>query len=63
VLYVLPAIPDDADEATKDALAIRNAWTTEGRCPDCGAVGAVHPDAEVRRIEPGAVRGRTRAAA
>ena len=45
VLYVLPAIPDELDEATKDALAIRNACTVEGRCPDCGAVGELHSDA------------------
>jgi hypothetical protein len=36
VLYVLPAIPDDAPEELKNGLAIRNACATEGRCPDCG---------------------------
>lgn len=46
VLYVLPAIPDDLAEATKDALAIRNACAVEGRCPDCGTMGEIHPDAE-----------------
>jgi hypothetical protein len=45
VLFVLPPIPDDLDDAKKNVLAIRNACATEGRCPDCGAVGAVQPDA------------------
>jgi hypothetical protein len=44
VLYVLPAIPDDAPEELKDGLALRNACATEGRCPSCGAVGEVQPD-------------------
>jgi hypothetical protein len=45
-LYLLPAIPDDAPEQLKNALAIRNACTTEGRCPNCGAEGEVTgPDA------------------
>jgi uncharacterized protein YlaI len=39
VLYVLPSIPDELDERTKNALAIRNACATEGRCPDCHARG------------------------
>jgi hypothetical protein len=39
VLYVLPPIPDDLEPAVKDALALRNAATTNGRCPSCGAVG------------------------
>jgi hypothetical protein len=38
-LYQLPAIPDDAPERFKNALAIRNAATTSGACPDCGARG------------------------
>ncbi len=38
-LYVLPSIPDDLDPATKNALAIRNAATTSGVCPSCGARG------------------------
>lgn len=46
VLYILPTIPDELDEATKDALAIRNACSVEGVCPDCGAVGEVEPDTE-----------------
>jgi hypothetical protein len=44
-LYLLPEIPDDAPEQLKNALAIRNACATEGRCPDCGAVGELRPDA------------------
>lgn len=45
VLFVLPEIPDDAPTAFKNALAIRNACMTEGRCPDCGADGELHgPD-------------------
>jgi hypothetical protein len=45
VLLVLPTIPDDADTATKNALAARNACATEGRCPICGATaGTVTPD-------------------
>ena len=43
-LFVLPSIPDDAPEELKDAIAIRNACTTEGRCPVCGAIGEVAPD-------------------
>ena len=38
VLYVLPSIPDDAPDEVKDALAIRNACATEGKCPACGAI-------------------------
>jgi hypothetical protein len=46
-LYVLPAIPDDAPEQLKNALAIRNACAIEGRCPSCGARGElVGPDAD-----------------
>ena len=36
-LLVLPGIPDDLEPRLKNALAIRNAATTAGRCPDCGA--------------------------
>jgi hypothetical protein len=39
VLYVLPAILDNAPEQLKNALAIRNACATEGLCPDCGVYG------------------------
>jgi hypothetical protein len=38
-LYLLPEIPDDAPEELKNAIAIRNACATEGRCPSCGARG------------------------
>jgi hypothetical protein len=47
VLWVLPSIPDDLDPATKNGLAIRNAASTSGVCPDCGARGQiVGPDAD-----------------
>jgi len=39
VLYLLPSIPDDLNPAIKNAIAIRNAASTSGKCPDCGAVG------------------------
>ena len=45
VLFVLPPIQDELDEATKDGLAIRNAASTSGVCPDCGAKGELEgPD-------------------
>ena len=44
VLFVLPPIDDDLDAETKDALAIRNACSVAGRCPDCGTVGVVAAD-------------------
>lgn len=37
VLYLLPEIPVDAPEPLKNALAIRNAASAAGTCPDCGA--------------------------
>ena len=37
-LFVLPEIADDAPDAIKNAVAIRNACATEGRCPACGVV-------------------------
>lgn len=46
-LYVLPEIRDDDTPAHKNALAIRNACTVEGRCPCCGTVGEITPDAEI----------------
>lgn len=49
VLYVLPSIPDDADVATKNAIATRNTCMTQGRCPGCGAVGEVRPDPKYGR--------------
>lgn len=36
-LFVVQEIPESADSAMKDALAIRNAATLSGRCPSCGA--------------------------
>jgi hypothetical protein len=45
-LWLLPEIPDDAPEAFKNALAIRNACNIQGVCPDCGAQGEIRgPDA------------------
>jgi hypothetical protein len=44
VLVVLPAIPDELDELTKNALAIRNQATTEGICPICGCTPNLHLD-------------------
>ena len=41
-LYVLPAIADSLDPEIKNALAIRNATSTSGICPDCGATGRSH---------------------
>jgi hypothetical protein len=38
-LFLLPGIPDDADETLKNGLALRNACAVDGRCPDCGAFG------------------------
>lgn len=44
-LLLLPSIPDDAPETLKNGLAIRNAATTSGVCPDCGARGELRgPD-------------------
>jgi hypothetical protein len=43
-LYVLPEIPDDYPVELKNAIAIRNACATEGKCPGCGAVGELHED-------------------
>jgi hypothetical protein len=47
VLFVLPSIPDELDPAAKNALAIRNACTTEGFCRGCGAVGVIRRDREL----------------
>jgi hypothetical protein len=38
-IYLLPSIPDELDERTKDGLAIRNAASASGVCPSCGATG------------------------
>ena len=43
-LYALPAISDELDEQTKNALALRNAATVEGRCPACGIEPELIPD-------------------
>jgi hypothetical protein len=45
-LYVLPEIRDSDPVELKNALAIRNACATQGRCPGCGAVGELQPDEE-----------------
>lgn len=45
-LLLLPSIPDDLEPEIKNALAIRNAASTTGRCPDCGAEPAIHRDPE-----------------
>ena len=44
-VLVFPTIPDDAPVWQKNALAVRNACATEGRCRGCGAVG------ELRRYQ------------
>lgn len=55
--FVLPAIPDAASVAAKNALAIRNAATTTGQCPACGATvrlvqGTLEPGTvSIARIE------------
>ncbi len=41
VLLVLPPIDDDLPADVKNALAIRNAASASGRCPDCGALGTI----------------------
>jgi hypothetical protein len=46
ILLLLPGIPDDLEPAEKNALALRNACSTEGKCPGCGTVGELHPDRE-----------------
>jgi hypothetical protein len=38
-VYVLPSIPDDAPEAYKQAVAIRNVASRTGVCPECGVRG------------------------
>ncbi len=49
-LYLLPGIPDNLDEETKNGLAIRNAASANGICPDCGTVGQLHPDKQLARV-------------
>jgi hypothetical protein len=47
-LFVLPSIPDDLDEQTKNGLALRNACAVEGVCPACGAEPEIERDRELR---------------
>jgi hypothetical protein len=49
-LLLLPSIPDELGDEVKDALALRNACSVEGRCPDCGAVGVITADASCAGI-------------
>lgn len=49
-LYALPLIPDDAPDEIKNGLAIRNAASVSGVCPDCGAVPEIRRDSEYDRI-------------
>lgn len=50
VLFVLPTIDDEADEATKNALAIRNACSVEGKCPSCGAEPELYLNRELEGV-------------
>lgn len=47
MLALLPGIPDDADEQTKDGLGVRNAASISGVCPVCGTRAELVPDPEV----------------
>ena len=38
-LFLLPTIPDEASSGWKNGLAIRNAASTSGVCPDGGCRG------------------------
>jgi hypothetical protein len=49
-LFLLPEIRDDDPPARKNALAVRNACATEGRCPCCRAVGEVTADAKLAGV-------------
>jgi hypothetical protein len=49
-LFVLPQIADDDPPRRKNALAIRNACATEGKCPSCGAVGELRADPDLIRV-------------
>jgi hypothetical protein len=40
-MFVLPEIHDAAPESWKNGLAIRNAASTSGVCPDCGTRGRI----------------------
>jgi hypothetical protein len=50
ILVGLPVIPDDLDEATKNALALRNATWIEGVCPSCNATPMFHVDPQLPGI-------------
>jgi hypothetical protein len=50
MLFVLPEIPEDASEAFKNSLAIRNVCATEGKCPSCGAIGELYADKRSRGL-------------
>lgn len=43
---ILPPIPDDLNADAKNKLATRNACATEGKCPCCGTVRRISPDAD-----------------
>ena len=45
-LFVIPEIPDDAPSDVKNALAIRNTASVEGKCPSCGATPELRADPE-----------------
>jgi hypothetical protein len=49
-IYLIPSIPDELDEQTKNALAIRNAASTSGVCPDCGTAATVYRDRRHPRL-------------
>jgi hypothetical protein len=49
-LLILPSIRDELDPETKNALAIRNAASADGVCPDCGAEPQLYRDLEHERI-------------
>lgn len=44
VLYVLPSIPDCLDPEAMNAIAVSNACSVNGECPDCGAEAELHRD-------------------
>jgi hypothetical protein len=54
VLYLLSEIPDDLPVDAKNALALRNQCTAEGRCPSCGCepkLEELAPDVWFARFE------------
>jgi hypothetical protein len=44
VVFVVPAIADELDEKAKNAIALRNQATIEGRCPICRCTPDLHLD-------------------